>query len=75
MNFSKKELFEAFEYLDELRESGETNMFGAAPNIVRDLERPLDEARALLSIWMKFFRPTTDMETRVLNAFNSQDAA
>jgi hypothetical protein len=44
---------EVFEYLDELRESGVTNMFGASPYIVEEFDVPMKEARELLMKWMK----------------------
>jgi hypothetical protein len=47
---------EHLEYLDELRESGETNMFGARPYLMREF--PLldkNEAGMVLSYWMKSF--------------------
>jgi len=44
---------EVFEYLERLRESGETNMFGATPYIVREFDIPTKEARELLMKWMK----------------------
>lgn len=53
--FTKASLAEAFEYLDGLRESGATNMFGAAPYLERDLDLRVDEARSALSAWMKTF--------------------
>ena len=45
-----------FEFLDDLRESGETNMFGATPYLRRewpDLSRT--EARDVLKAWMDQF--------------------
>ena len=51
---------EAFEYLDRLRESGATNMFGAGPYVARFLglgskgaEQKL--AREILTGWMETF--------------------
>jgi hypothetical protein len=46
---------EHLEYLDELRESGATNMFGAAPFIEREFSVPIKEARQILSYWMETF--------------------
>ena len=43
---------QVFEYLDELRESGVTNMFGATPYIVREFDISTKEARTLLKKWM-----------------------
>lgn len=47
---------EHLEYLDDLRESGATNMFGARPYLMRTF-RTLkgDEAATVLSYWMKTF--------------------
>ncbi len=46
---------EHLEYLDELRESGVTNMFGASGYLVREFDLTKDEAREILSYWMKTF--------------------
>lgn len=46
---------EVFEYLDELRESGITNMFGATPYIMSAFDVLKDEARKLLVEWMETF--------------------
>lgn len=51
-------------FLDELRESGETNMFGAGPYLDEEFpelregkrsHRSSDKARAILSYWMDTF--------------------
>lgn len=42
-------------YLDELRESGVTNMFGAAPYLEDEFDLDRVEARSILSDWMKTF--------------------
>lgn len=39
-------------YLDELRRSGITNMFGAAPYLMEEFELDSDTARAILLDWM-----------------------
>ena len=46
---------EMLEYLDELRESGETNMFGAAPYVQEEFGLERDEARSVLFYWMHTF--------------------
>ena len=46
---------EVFEYLDALRESGITNMFGASPYIVRQFGCNKETARELLVKWMETF--------------------
>jgi len=42
-------------FLDDLRESGATNMFGAAPYIVEEFGVSRSEARQLLLNWMQTF--------------------
>ena len=44
-----------FEYLDALRESGATNMFGATPYIQERFETTRYEAQRLLTRWMETF--------------------
>lgn len=46
------EYFEEFEYLNTLRESGVTNMFGAAPYLAEAFDISKTEARSILSEWM-----------------------
>lgn len=42
-------------YLDELRESGETNMFGATPYLMEEFDIEKADARIILSYWMASF--------------------
>jgi hypothetical protein len=45
-----------FEYLDELRESGVTNMYGAIPYIQQKFpELTISQSSSLLVEWMKTF--------------------
>lgn len=47
---------EYYLFLDDLRESGETNMFGAAPYLRREWpELTKNEARDVLKAWMDQF--------------------
>lgn len=46
---------EAFEYLDNLRESGVTNMFGATSYLKWEFEIDMEEATELLVEWMQTF--------------------
>lgn len=46
---------EHLEYLDDLRESGETNMFGAAPYVEMAFNVPIQEARTITRYWMDTF--------------------
>jgi len=43
------------EYLDDLRESGETNMFGAGRYVEEEFEISRSMARVILSYWMETF--------------------
>tara|TARA_R110002020_G_scaffold26072_7_gene84378 strand:+ start:830 stop:1042 length:213 start_codon:yes stop_codon:yes gene_type:complete len=42
-------------YLDELRESGETNMFGARPYVAEEFALEDKDAAAVLKYWMQTF--------------------
>jgi len=44
------------EFLDELRESGATNMFGAGSYLEEEFGLDKREARVVLSEWMKTFK-------------------
>ena len=46
---------EHLRFLDALRESGQTNMFGAAPYIADLFEIPMQQARNILTYWMRTF--------------------
>ena len=46
---------EVFEYLDALRESGSTNMFGAGVYLEERFGFSKSEAREFLTSWMKQF--------------------
>ncbi len=48
---------EVYDYLNALRESGITNMFGATPYIVDAFEIDKKEAKQWLSEWQKDFNP------------------
>ena len=52
-NFPKEET--VFPFLDDLRESGVTNMFGASPFIVEEVGCTRYEAMRLLTKWMETF--------------------
>jgi hypothetical protein len=45
-------LAKQFSYLDNLRESGVTNMFGAAPYLSKKFGLDKPEARKILRLWM-----------------------
>ena len=46
---------EAMRFLNVLRESGVTNMFGAAPYVEDEFGIDKREARRILSLWMQNF--------------------
>jgi hypothetical protein len=46
---------EHVEYLDELRESGVTNMYGAGPYLVEAFGVSRQESHAILGYWMRTF--------------------
>lgn len=46
---------EHLDYLDVLRESGVTNMFGASPYIMEEFDVTSKEAGTILTYWMKSF--------------------
>ena len=46
---------EVFHFLDDLRESGDTNMFGAGPYVETEFNISRQTARDLVTEWMKTF--------------------
>lgn len=46
---------EYFQYLDDLRESGSTNMFGAPAFLERQFDLEYPEARQIVLDWMRTF--------------------
>lgn len=42
-----------YEFLDDLRDSGVTNMFGAAPYLQREFGLDRNKAKDVLLAWMK----------------------
>jgi uncharacterized protein YciI len=46
---------EHLEFLDELREGGSINMFGAAPELADEFDITKQDARKILSYWMESF--------------------
>jgi hypothetical protein len=47
---------EYFDYLVELRDSGETNMWGAAPYLEREFGLTRHEAKDILIKWIESFK-------------------
>jgi hypothetical protein len=67
-----EELTDAFEYLDDLRLSGRTNMFAAASYIENELVWPRAEAREAAVAWRKTFDSTSTVQERVAQALPPQ---
>jgi hypothetical protein len=53
---------EVLEFLNTLRDSGATNMFGAAPYIVDEFGFDRGKARAMLTLWMANFNEDGNYE-------------
>lgn len=53
MALDDKQKEEIFIYLEELRQSGKTNMYGAAAYIMGDFFLDRTEAQKILSEWMR----------------------
>ena len=43
------------DFLDQLKESGEVNMFAAAPVVAREYELLLEQARVVVLYWMRTY--------------------
>lgn len=54
-NIESDLLDEMFDYLDMVRETGQINMFGAAPWLEKEYKISRQDARSVLSAWMKSF--------------------
>jgi len=54
MATTKTKIREEFLYLNRLRESGDTNMFGAAPYLEFEFGFDRREAKQVLMDWMKW---------------------
>lgn len=52
-------LTEHLDYLDELRESGKTNMFGAVPYVINEFGLTRKDATEIVSYWMETFGEET----------------
>jgi hypothetical protein len=66
MDYDFDQLVEAFAYLDDLRESGAVNMFGAATYVAEDLGHDKRTARDLVSMWMRSYDGDSSVEDRVM---------
>ncbi len=53
---------EVFSYLNDLRDSGETNMFGAGSYVQDEFNLDKKESRRLVTLWMKNFNKDGDYD-------------
>ena len=65
--FTQTDVTEFFAYLDDLRESGVTNMFGAGPYVEEEFELSKKAARLVVTAWMGTF-DKTEPEVRAAKA-------
>ncbi len=70
MDYDFDQLVEAFAYLDDLRESGAVNMFGASKYVAQDLCHDNTTARSLVSMWMKSYDGDSSVEDRAMSFEN-----
>ncbi len=57
-----------FEFLDDLRESGTTNMFGAGPFVQDEFDTTKRGARTLVLAWMKTYNGESTAAERAAKA-------
>jgi hypothetical protein len=69
VKYSQKRWTEMFDFLDELRESGATNMFGSSPYIMEAFGVGRDEASHVVGRWMKTFSRDVPPSERVRAMF------
>lgn len=48
------------QYLEDLRQSGETNMFGAVPYLESEFDIDREQGVTILSFWMKNYQSLID---------------
>lgn len=53
-----------FKFLDDLRASGQTNMYGAAPYLAGRFNLDKNDARSILGEWMRTFDGKSSAEDR-----------
>ena len=61
---TKDQYADYFAYLDALRKSGVTNMFGARPYLEQEFDLPKAEATKVLTAWMQSFSRDKTAEER-----------
>lgn len=68
---TKAELTKYFNYLDDLRDSGRTNMWGSSYFLEREMNVRPKLANEVVGVWMKTFSIDCTMEQRVKLAMES----
>ena len=68
MDYTKAEMEDFFAYLDDLRASGETNMFAAAPYLEGEYALDGRESKKILSVWMDTYSGNTSIAERATAA-------
>ena len=63
----KEEWYEYYVYLEELRQSGETNMFGASPYLQNEFGLDRREAIKIVANWMENYEKLVERKIIVRN--------
>lgn len=58
------DLTEQFQFLDDLRDGGAVNMFGAGPYLAEEFGLPLSKARSIVAEWQRTFDGISSAEDR-----------
>lgn len=68
MKLSAKKVAEIFEFMDDIRDSGIINVYGAAPSLLKSFPELGDKygARLVLTAWMKTFMDGSTKERAAL---------
>lgn len=70
MDYTLEQLVEAFEYLDEVRESGNINMFDSSRYVAANLRHDIKTARSIVSLWMQTYNDELSITDRANNALS-----
>jgi hypothetical protein len=70
-----KNLTKYFEFLDKLRESGATNMYGASPYLETAFRLKRGPAVVVLRQWMETFDGKSSAEDRAISAISKAKGA
>ncbi len=73
MKFTEEQLANYFDYLDEIRWGGATQMFGATEYLAKEYSIKTDVAKQALILWMQTFGRDKALGDRVNAAMEKQD--